>query len=133
VVAYKEGRKWTESVMKTSGAAAKLTLQADRATIRADGDDLSFVTVTVADGDGLLVPRSNPLIKFEIEGPGEIVAVDNGDATSFEPFQASQRKAYNGLALVIVRAKAKVPGSIILKARSDGLTAADLVITGTAP
>jgi beta-galactosidase len=132
VVAYKEGRKWTESVMKTTGAATKLTLQADRATIRADGDDLSFITVTVADRDGLLVPRSHPLVKFEIEGPGEIVAVDNGDATSFEPFQASQRAAYNGLALVIVRAKAG-PGQIVLKARSEGLAAAELVLTTTAP
>jgi beta-galactosidase len=121
VVAYKNGRRWATDVMKTTGPAAKLTLQADRAKITADGKDLSFITVTVADKHGLPVPRSNNHIKFSIEGPGEIVATDNGDATSFEPFQAPERNAFNGLALVIVRAKAGEPGTITLKAESDGL------------
>ena len=74
VVAYKDGKKWATDEMKTSGPAAKLTLQPDRAKIAADGQDLSYITVTVADKNGLLVPRSNNHIKFEIEGPGEIVA-----------------------------------------------------------
>jgi beta-galactosidase len=119
VVAYKNGRKWATDVMRTTGAAAELTLKADHSKIVADGKDLSFVTVTVADAKGQLVPRSKNHIKFEIEGPGEIVAVDNGDATSFEPFQAKERNAYNGLALVIVRANQ--PGKITLKAHADGL------------
>ena len=97
VVAYKNGKKWAEETVKTTGDAAKVTLKPDRATIHADGEDLSFVTVTIADKSGLMVPRSKNLVKFQIEGPGEIAAVDNGDATSFEPFQASERKAFNGL------------------------------------
>ena len=121
VVAYKNGKKWATDVMKTTGPAAKLTLQADRAKIAADGQDLSFVTVTVADKDGLLVPRSKNHIKFAVEGPGEIVATDNGDATSFEPFQAPEHNAFNGLALVIVRAKAGQPGTFTVKAEADGL------------
>jgi beta-galactosidase len=130
VVAYKSGQKWAEDSVKTTGPAAKVTLQADRADLRADGQDLSFVTVTIADQAGLLVPRSMNLVKFEISGPGEIVAVDNGDATSFESFQAKEHKAYNGLALVIVRTKAGEPGAITLKAQSDGLAGAELVLTG---
>ena len=43
-------------------------MKADRASIKADGRDLSFVTVTVADKDGLLVPRSKNRIRFEIRG-----------------------------------------------------------------
>ena len=49
VIAYKNGKKWAADVMKTTGPAAKLLLQADRDQIRADGQDLSFITVTVAD------------------------------------------------------------------------------------
>jgi beta-galactosidase len=128
VVAYKRGAKWAEDVAKTTGPAAKLTLKADRAELRADGTDLAFVTVTVADAAGLLVPRSKNLIKFEVTGPAEIVAVDNGDATSFESFQAKQRKAYNGLALVIVRTKTGEPGAITLRAQSDGLTGAEIAL-----
>jgi beta-galactosidase len=121
VVAYRKGRKWATDVMKTTGPAAKLLLAPERNSIRADGDDLSFVTVTVADQGGLMVPRAKNHIKFKVEGPGEIVATDNGDATSFESFQAPERNAFNGLALVIVRAKAGQPGAIKLTAESDGL------------
>ena len=63
-------------------------------------------------------------MQFAIDGPGEIVAVDNGDATSFEPFQASEHKAYNGLALVIVRSRAGAPGTIVLKAGAPVLAPA---------
>jgi len=105
-------------------------MQADRPNIAADGQDLSFITVTVADKDSLLVPQSKNHIKFAISGPGEIVATDNGDATSFESFQLPEHNAYNGMALVIVRAKAGQPGSITLKAESDGLKSAAISIRG---
>ena len=75
----------------------------------------------LSDKDGLVVPRSKNRIKFEIEGPGEIVAVDNGDATCHESFQSKEYNAFNGLCLVIVRAKPGTPGAITLKAQSDGL------------
>jgi beta-galactosidase len=128
MVAYKNGKKWATDVMKTTGLATKLTLQADRDKIRADGQDLSYITVTVVDKNGLLVPRSKNHIQFQIEGPGEIVATDNGDATSFEPFQAPERNAFNGLALVIVRAKPGQPGTITLTATTDGLETAAIRI-----
>jgi len=131
VVAYKRGQKWAEDVVKTTGAPARIALAADRATLEADGSDLAFVTVTIADGDGLLVPRARNLVKFELSGPGEIAAVDNGDATSFEPFQAQERHAYNGLALVIVRTRAGEPGAITLKAQSDGLAPAEVTLQST--
>jgi len=56
------------------------------------------------------------------------VAVDNGDATDLESFQAKDRKVYNGLILVIVRAKPGQPGQIKLAARSDGLAATQILI-----
>ena len=121
VVAYKNGKKWATDTVKTTGPAAKLLLSADRRKIMADGQDLSFITVTVADKHGLQVPRAKNHIEFLIDGPGEILATDNGDATSFESFQAPERNAYNGLALVIVRTKAGEPGTIKLTAVSDGL------------
>ena len=103
---------------------------ADRSKIAADGQDLSFITVTVADQAGLQVPRSKNHLRFALEGPGEIVATDNGDATSFESFQAPERNAYNGLALVIVRAKPGQPGSIKLTASSEGLASGTITVKG---
>ena len=129
VVAYKHGKKWASDIVKTTGAAQKLTMQPDRAKIKADGSDLSYVTVTVTDKSGLQVPRSKNHIQFTVEGPGEIVATDNGDATSLVSFQSPERDAFNGMALVIVRAKAGQAGTIVLKGKADGLAACETKIT----
>jgi beta-galactosidase len=128
VVAYKNGKRWAEDVVRTTGPAARLTLKADRADIDADGSDLSFVTVSVADRAGLTVPRAKNRIHFELLGPGEIVAVDNGDATSHESFRSKERAAYNGLCLVVVRSKAGAPGGLRLRASSEGLKSGDVTI-----
>jgi len=124
VVAYKAGKKWATDTVKTAQAPAKLEAAPDRATIGADGRDLAFVTVRVADAAGITAPRADNRIVFSIEGPGEIVATDNGDQTSFEPFQSPQRKAFSGLCLAIVRAKPGQAGTIKLTASSEGLKAA---------
>ena len=128
VVAYKNGRKWATDEVKTTGPAAKLSLHPDRDRIRADGRDLSFVTVAVADSSGSMVPRSQNRIRFEIEGPGEIVATDNGDPTNLESFQSKERNAFNGLCLVIVRSEEGQPGTIKLTAVSNGLKPASVSI-----
>jgi beta-galactosidase len=129
VVTYKGGREWATQTIKTTGPASRLGLKPDRAEIAADGKDLSFVTVSVNDESDAMVPRSMNQVRFEISGPGEIVAVDNGDPTSLEPFHATQRKAFNGLALVIVRAKPGQSGTITLRAAADGLRGAEVAIT----
>ena len=131
VVAYKGGKSWATDQVKTTGSAAKLLLQPDRGQIRADGRDLSFVTVTVADKNGLAVPRSHNRIRFEIDGPGEIVAADNGDPTDLETFQSQNRRAFNGLCLVIVRSKPGQTGKINITAVSDGLKEARTTLQTT--
>ena len=130
VIAYKDGKEWAQDVVKTTRAASRLLLQPDRSEIAANGKDLSFVTLTVADQEGLQVPRSKNPIKFSVSGPGEIVATDNGDATDLTTFAEHQRKAFNGLALVIVKAKPGQPGPITVTAESEGLTPAKTLITG---
>jgi beta-galactosidase len=121
VVAYKAGKQWATDSAKTAGAATKLLLTPDRSIIANNGKDLSFITLKVADKDAQMVPRSMNLIHFEISGPGEIVATDNGDPTDMMAFPSKDRKAFNGLALVIVRAKRGQSGPITVIAKSDGL------------
>jgi len=128
VVAYKNGVKWAEDKMATTEKASKLSVSSDRPAVVADGSGLVFITVKIEDNNGLLVPRSSNLVNFSIEGPGKIVAVDNGDATSHDPFQASYRKAYNGMCLVIVKAEKGATGSFTVKAESKGLKGATVVI-----
>jgi beta-galactosidase len=127
VVAYKDHARWAHEVVKTTGPAAKLTLSPNSVTLKADGQDLCYVTAAIADKDGLQVPRSKNHVAFEITGPGEVIATDNGDATSFEPFQASEHSAFNGLCLAIVRSTG-TRGTIVLKAISPGLKPAQVKI-----
>lgn len=129
VVAYKNGNLWAKDQVRTAGAAAGLKAEPDGATIRNDGRDLSFITVSVVDDDGLTVPRADNSIQFVVEGPGEIVATDNGDPTSFEPFPSHTRKAFSGLCLVIVRAKPGAEGTIKVTASADGLKAGTTSVT----
>ncbi len=121
VVAHKKGKKWAEDLVKTTDKASKLESAVDREIVEADGKDLAFITVKITDKDGLMVPRTNNLIEFSLEGPGEIVATDNGDPTNMVSFASKQREAFNGLCLAIVRSKAGIPGTIIVTAKSSGL------------
>jgi beta-galactosidase len=121
VIAYKDGKEWATNNMRTAGDASRMTLKPDRATINADGCDLSFITLTVQDDKGVMVPCADNLIKFSISGPGEIVATDNGDPTDMTAFPSHERKAFNGLALVIVKSKRGQTGSVVVTAESDGL------------
>jgi beta-galactosidase len=128
VVAYKNGKEWATETVKTTGPAAKLVLKPDRAMIAGDGHDLSFVTVAVADKDGLMVPRAGNKVTFEVSGPGEIVATDNGDPTDLTVFGSKERKAFNGLALAIVKGKRGATGAITVTARAEGLEMGRAVI-----
>jgi beta-galactosidase len=117
-----------ESVLATSGAATRLRLTADRATVAADGQDLSFVTVEAVDAAGHLQPTVDTEVRFALTGPGTIAAVGNADPTSVEPYVGTTRKLFNGRALMVVRA-ARQAGSIQLKAVADGLEAASAILT----
>jgi beta-galactosidase len=128
VVAYKNGRRWAEERVRTTGEPARLVASADQTKILADGKDLTFITVRVTDAKGLTAPRAGNPITFTLTGPGEIVATDNGDPTDLVPFPSPERKAFNGVALVIVRSKMQQPGVIEVTAKSPGLRTARVVI-----
>jgi len=77
--------------------------------------------VKVTDENGLVVPGANNLIEFSIEGPGEIIATDNGDPSNMVPFGSKERNAFNGLAIVIVRSMNSDRGTIKVTAKSNML------------
>ncbi|HUB34445.1 MAG TPA: beta-galactosidase GalB [Bryobacteraceae bacterium] len=128
-VAYKDGRQVAADEVHTAGAPAKIRLAADRTAIAADGEDLSFVTVRVEDKDGNLCPAADNLIQFKVTGAGAIRAVDNGNAATTESFQADHRKAFSGMALLIVRGNRGQPGAIHVTATSAGLAQGTAEVT----
>ena len=78
-------------------------MAADRTTLRADGQDLSFVTVEAADAEGRLQPNADQEIHFALSGPGSIAAVGNADGRDLAPYQGDRRKLFGGRAQVVVR------------------------------
>ncbi len=126
-VSRKDGKTVLEQVIRTGGAPAKLVLTADRPKIHADGKDLSFVTVKVTDRDGNLIPDAGQLISFTLSGDASIAGLDNGNPASHESFKGNAHKAFNGLALAIIKAGNK-PSTISLTAKSEGLKSATIAI-----
>jgi beta-galactosidase len=128
-VAYQGGKPIASQEIKTAGAPARIVLVPDRATITSDGEDLSFVTMRVEDKDGNLCPSADNQVKFKIDSGASIAGVDNGNPATVEAFQADQRKAFSGLALLILRGERDKPGRVRITATSDGLRAGETVVT----
>lgn len=129
VVAFDaNGKPAMRKQVVTAGRPAKIELVPDRTVLRADGEDLAFITVRITDAQGNLCPKAEHRVAFRISGPGEIAATDNGDPTSVESFQNTTRRAFNGLCLAIVRSHASEVGEIELTARGVGLETATVKI-----
>jgi beta-galactosidase len=128
-VGYREGRQIAADEIRTAGVPAKIRLVPDRATIAADGDDLSFVTVRIEDKDGNVCPAAANDVHFQVTGAGALRAVDNGNAATTESFQANHRKAFSGMALVIVQSARGRGGRIHVTATAEGLSAGSTDIT----
>ena len=122
VVSRLNGRDVMTKEIATAGEPAQIKLTPDRTVLKADGTDLSFVTVEILDKEGNLCPNADNQVKFNVEGNGFVAGVDNGNQISLERFKASQRKAFYGKCLVVVQNSGK-KGTINLKAVSDALNA----------
>jgi beta-galactosidase len=113
--------------LRTAGEPAQIILSADKNKIADDWDDVSCVTATVADKDGVTVPVADNLISFKISGAGFIAAVDNADNLSHEPLQATERSAFHGRCVAYVKASA-AQGEFSLMATAPGLKSAGITI-----
>ena len=114
VVAYDaQGNKIGEDSRRTAGKPTAIVAQADRKSYRADGEDLVFVTIGVADSKGVAVPTCNNELTFKVTGAGSFEAVCNGDATSLESFKQPRMKLFNGELVVVLRT-GRQPGNIRL-------------------
>lgn len=131
VVAYDaDGNPVAEKEIHTAGKPYRIVLEADRSQIRADGKDLSFVTVKVVDRNGNLCPLADNKISFKVKGKGSYRAGANGNPASLESFQEPEMKVFYGMMTAIV-SSSEEPGDIILEATSKGLRKAVLVISSS--
>ena len=126
-ISRKDGKVVLTKEIKTAGKPAKIILTADRNNIKADGNDLSFITAKVVDAKGNVVPDADNLIEFTAKGEGEVIATDNGLQTSLEPFKSNKHKAFNGLCLAVVQSKEKA-GTVVVTASAQGLQSTSVII-----
>lgn len=104
VVAYDDaGKAIAEKSVTTAGKPYAIKLEADRKTILADGEDLSYITATVVDKNGNVCPTATNQLQFKVKGAGSFRAVCNGDATSLEQFHLPTMKTFSGKLVVTVQ------------------------------
>lgn len=121
-----DNKEMETTILKTSGQAAIIKAKADRTSILANGQDLSFVSIEVTDNEGILQPNAENRLEFNIDGPGVIAGVDNADIKDIDGYVGNTRKVWHGRALVVIRSTQK-SGDIRLTISSLGLT--DAIIT----
>ena len=131
-VGYDAGRQVGIAELRSAGEPTRVRLSADRTRVKADGQDLSYVTAELVDARGVRNPKAENLVKFALEGPGTIAGVGNANPVSTESYQQPQRKTWQGRCLVVVKSD-KRAGKIKVRASVEGLAPSEVVIDAAAP
>ena len=133
VVAYDDqGRAVAEKTVVTAGKPHHIELEADKQLIKANGEDLSYITATVVDENGNPCPIASNRLYFKVKGEGQFRAACNGDATSLEVFHKPTMKAFNGKLVVLVQSSTRT-GNIELMVSGDGLKKEKITISSLRP
>lgn len=128
VVAYDaDGNPAAEKIVRTAGKAAAVKLTPDRQVLKADGEDLCYVNVSLVDKDGNPVPTDSRLINVKVSGAGTFKAIANGDPTCLEPFQKPQMHLFSGQLTVLVQSGNQA-GEIVVEVSGKGVRKAVLKI-----
>ncbi|HEY9124974.1 MAG TPA: glycoside hydrolase family 2 TIM barrel-domain containing protein [Bacteroidales bacterium] len=126
-VGIENDKEQESTILQTAGEAAQIKLATDRKEIKANGQDLSFVTIEITDKNGIVQPNANNRLIFKIEGEGTIAAVGNADIKDCDQYVGNARKAWKGRALVVVKSKRNA-GTIKLTVSYLGLPDATIDI-----
>jgi beta-galactosidase len=125
---FDNGKETAAETLKTVGEPKAIRLTADRNTIKADRNDLSYISTEIIDAEGNVIPYANIMVNYEISGNAEIAGVGNGNPNDMSSFQLPGKKTFQGKCLAIVRPNGP-KGKIILRAKAAGLQESSLEIT----
>jgi beta-galactosidase len=127
-VATTDGKEVARFAVETTGIPSEVRLVPDRTTLAGDGYDAEPVTVEIVDGQGRLVPTADSELKFSVDGPGQIIGVNNGDPRNHESEKGTELSVFHGLAQVTLQTATGGHGKILLRATSAGLKAGEVAI-----
>ena len=125
VAGVENGREVESRTLETAGKAARIRLSADRTTMAADGQSLTYVNVEITDKSGRPMPIADNLLQFELEGPATLLATCSGDLKDCVPYTSPERKAWKGRAMAVVKS-GKTPGKVTLTVKGKGLKKASV-------
>ena len=111
-------------MLRTAGPAVTVELAPDRRQVGSSFDDMTYVRARVVDANGVRVPRSDHLLRFAVEGGGELIATDNASSTDHNPFHSAERRAEDGQAVALVRGAGSGPFRVT--ATAEGLRPASV-------
>ena len=120
-VSYRDGKEVARDSRETTGPAVALRLTPDRKVIKADGYDLSYVTVEAVDEKGRAVPTATDMLHFEVIGAAELAGVDNGNAADTLCLKGKDKALFSGKAIAILRSLNGEDGKAVLTVSSDNL------------
>jgi len=125
----KNGAAVCEFVLRTAGPARRIVLSPDATQLKADGRDICHIKFCIVDKQGVRVPQAEHEVTFDVDGPGRIIGIENGNLSSLDDPKDSVHKAYHGRGLAILQATRR-PGQVRLTARAQGLdsTSIELLI-----
>lgn len=123
----KNGKVLLTETQRTTGAAARIVLSADRNELSADGEDIAIIRVEAVDKDGLQVPDAEVFVTFKVKGEGVVIGVGNGDPNCQQSDKKTERSLFNGLAQVIVQVTKK-PGTLVIEGTSRGVEAGTITL-----
>jgi beta-galactosidase len=126
-VGYRNGQQINTAELSTATEPSQVKLTADRTSLQADNQDLSYITVELLDAKGRRNPKAENLVQFDISGPATIVGVGNANPVSLESYQQPKRKAWQGRCLVVLKA-GKGKGTVTLRAKAAGLPNASVTL-----
>ena len=133
-VAKKNGQTVATDEVQTTGAPAAITLAADRPSIEASGQDLSFIKVSVVDKEGRVCPQADPEVSFTVNGAAAVLAgLDDGDPINHEAFQGTRHRVFHGLGLAVLQSRYDTPGPVTVTASAPGLSSASATVQVVTP
>ncbi len=121
VVVKKNGKPWATAKRVTTGAAAKVEYDVDRSTIAGDGCDLAYISLSLVDKKGQVVPTDSRKVRFSISGPARLVGFCNGDPTDHTCMQDKKQRFFNGRMVAIVRGARGKSGTAVITVKADKL------------
>ncbi|MBQ9943259.1 MAG: glycoside hydrolase family 2 protein [Clostridia bacterium] len=126
-----EGNVIASEILSSFGDAEKICLACDKDSLKANGVDMAFITISMQDQDGHSVANANNRVRVKVEGPGRLVGLDNGDSTDYDPWKGTSRRLFSGKLLAMIAATEET-GDIAVTVESQGMASETLILPAVA-